>query len=103
MAGMDLTHILEVRHLRAFSVSILVVKHFSGEYEQGEPQIKAYAARRDNALFFEFFELNGMENNSRTDVLSRLTSSKTQNLTGSIYLFKVKVPWLDKNVRLEIH
>ena len=34
LAGISLCKSLEVKHLRAFSDSMLVVKHYSGEYEQ---------------------------------------------------------------------
>nr|XP_017250755.1 PREDICTED: uncharacterized protein LOC108221384 [Daucus carota subsp. sativus] len=106
LAGMGLAKNLEVRHLRAFSDSMLVVKHFSGEYEQNEPRTKAYAAKvREQTQFFETFELSaiGREDNGRADALSRLASAETQNLTGSIYLTEVKKPSVDKKACLEIH
>ncbi|XP_063949875.1 uncharacterized protein LOC135152721 [Daucus carota subsp. sativus] len=106
LAGMGLAKNLEVRHLRAFSDSMLVVKHFSGEYEQKEPRTKAYAAKvREQTQFFETFELSaiGREDNGRADALSRLASAETQNLTGSIYLTEVKMPSVDKKACLEIH
>lgn len=34
LAGIDLAKSLKVKHLRVFSDSILVVKHFSGKYVQ---------------------------------------------------------------------
>lgn len=37
LAGMEAARNLEVKHLRAFNDSMLVVKHFSGEYEQRDP------------------------------------------------------------------
>ena len=80
LVGMGLAKNLEVRHLRAFSDSMLVVKHFSGEYEQKEPQTKAYATRvREQSLLFETFELSaiGRGDNSRADALSRLASAET--------------------------
>lgn len=59
LAGMDLAKNLEVRHIRAFSDSMPVVKHFTGEYEQRDPRSKAYATQvRDKSLFFESFELS---------------------------------------------
>ncbi|XP_074374057.1 uncharacterized protein LOC141714437 [Apium graveolens] len=74
LAGMKLARSLKAKHLRAFSDSMLVVKHFTGE-----------------------------ENNSRADALSRLASSETQNLTGSIYLTEAKTPSIEKKECLEIH
>ncbi|XP_063941458.1 uncharacterized protein LOC135149627 [Daucus carota subsp. sativus] len=106
LVGMSLAKNLEVRHLRAFSDSMLVVKHFSGEYEQKEPRTKAYAAKvREQTQFFETFELSaiGREDNGRADALSRLASAETQNLTGSIHLTEVKTPSVDKKACLEIH
>ena len=106
LAGMGLAKNLEVRHLRAFSDSTLVVKHFSGKYEQKELRTKAYATKvREQSLLFETFELSaiGREDNSRADALSRLASAETQNLTGSIYLSEVKAPSVDKKACLEIH
>ncbi|XP_017228331.1 uncharacterized protein LOC108203718 [Daucus carota subsp. sativus] len=106
LAGMGLARNLEVRHLRAFSDSMLVVKHFSGEYEQKELRTKAYATKvREQSLFFESFELSAIsrENNSRADALFRLASAETQNLTGSIYLSAVKTPLIDKKACLGIH
>ncbi|XP_074363952.1 uncharacterized protein LOC141704643 [Apium graveolens] len=89
LAGMELARSLEAKHLRVFSDSMMVVKHFTGEYEQRDPRTKAYAAKvQDASLSFETFELNqiGRENNARADVLSRVASAETQNLTSSIYL-----------------
>lgn len=106
LAGMDLAKSLEVKHLRVFSDSMLVVKHFSGEYEQRDPRTRSYATKiRKSSLFFESFELNqiGRENNSRADNLSRRASGETQNLTGSIYLIEVKAPTIDKKLCIEIH
>lgn len=106
LAGMGLARNLEVRHLRAFSDSMLVFKHFSGEYEQKETRTEAYATRvRDQSSFFESFELSAIvrENNSRADALPRLATAETQNLTGSIYLSEVKTPSIDKKACLEIH
>ncbi|XP_074323403.1 uncharacterized protein LOC141660324 [Apium graveolens] len=106
LAGMKLARSLEAKHLRAFSDSMLVVKHFTGEYEQRDPRTKAYAAKvRDAFLSFETFELSqiGRENNSRADALSRLASAETQNLTGSIYLTEAKTPSIEKKECLEIH
>ncbi|XP_074374648.1 uncharacterized protein LOC141715061 [Apium graveolens] len=37
LAGIELARSLDARHLKAFSDSILVVKHVSGEYEQRDP------------------------------------------------------------------
>ncbi|XP_074374202.1 uncharacterized protein LOC141714587 [Apium graveolens] len=45
LAGMKLARSLEVKHLRAFSDSMLVVKHFTGEYEQRDPRTRAYATK----------------------------------------------------------
>ncbi|XP_074342686.1 uncharacterized protein LOC141680328 [Apium graveolens] len=99
LAGMELAQSLEAKHLRAFSDSMLVVKHFTGEYEQRDPRTKAYAAKvRDASLSFKTFELSqiGRENNARADALSRLASAETQNLTGSIYLTEAKMPSIEK-------
>ncbi|XP_074374316.1 uncharacterized protein LOC141714714 [Apium graveolens] len=76
LAVIELARSLEAKHLRAFSKSMLVVKHFMGEYE---------------------------ENNARADALSRLASAETQNLTGSIYLTEAKMPSIEKKECLEIH
>ncbi|KAL8120857.1 hypothetical protein AgCh_017871 [Apium graveolens] len=106
LAGMELARSLEAKHLRAFSDSMLVVKHFSGEYEQRDPQTKAYATKVKNAsLSFETFELSQIdrENNSRVDSLSRLASAETQSLTESIYLTEAKTPSIEKKEYLEIH
>ncbi|XP_074346612.1 uncharacterized protein LOC141685408 [Apium graveolens] len=103
---MKLARSLEAKHLRAFSDSMLVVKHFTGEYEQRDPRTKAYAAKvREASLSFETFQLSqiGRENNSRADALSRLASAETQNLTGSIYLTEAKMPLIEKKECLEIH
>lgn len=91
LAGLDLAEKLEVKHLRAFSDSMLVVKQFSGEYGQKDPRTKAYVLKvREQTLLFDSFELSQVarENNSRADALSRLASAETQNLQGSIYLTK---------------
>ncbi|XP_074323188.1 uncharacterized protein LOC141660123 [Apium graveolens] len=99
LAGMELARSLEAKHLRAFNDSMLVVKHFSGEYEQRDPRTKAYATKvKDASLSFETFELSqiGRENNGRANALSRLASAKTQNLTGSIYLTEAKTPSIEK-------
>ncbi|XP_074377896.1 uncharacterized protein LOC141719417 [Apium graveolens] len=106
LTGMELAQSLEAKHLRAFSDSMLVVKHFSGEYEQRDPRIKAYATKvKDFFLLFKTFELSqiGRENNSREDALSRLASAETQSLTSSIYLTEVKTPSIEKKEFLEIH
>ncbi|XP_074323092.1 uncharacterized protein LOC141660033 [Apium graveolens] len=103
---MELARSLEAKHLRAFSDSMLVVEHFTGEYEQRDPRTKAYATKvRDASLSFETFELSqiGRENNARADALSRLASAETQNLTGSIYLTEAKTPSIEKKECLEIH
>ncbi|XP_074355342.1 uncharacterized protein LOC141694972 [Apium graveolens] len=95
LAGMKLARSLEANHLRAFRDSMLVVKHFSGEYEQRDPRTKAYATKvKDASLSFETFELSqiGRENNGREDTLSRLASAETQSLISSIYLTKAKTP-----------
>ncbi|XP_074327439.1 uncharacterized protein LOC141665356 [Apium graveolens] len=105
LAGMKLARSLEVKHLWAFSDSMLVVKHFSGEYEQRDPRTKAYATKvKDASLSFETFELSqiGRENNGRADALSRLASAETHNLTGSIYLTDAKMPSIEKKEYLEI-
>lgn len=78
LAGLDLAKNLEVKHLRAFSDSMLVVKQFSGEYGQKDPRTKAYALKVcEQSLMFEYFELTQVarENNSRADALSRLASA----------------------------
>ncbi|XP_074322719.1 uncharacterized protein LOC141659693 [Apium graveolens] len=106
LAGMKLARSLKAKHLRAFSDSMLVVKHFTGEYEQRDPRTKAYAAKvHEASLSFETFELSqiGRENNSRVDAISRLASAETQNLTGSIYLTEAKTPSIEKKKCLEIH
>ncbi|XP_074347593.1 uncharacterized protein LOC141686458 [Apium graveolens] len=106
LAGMKLARSLEAKHLRAFSDSMLVVKHFTGEYEQRDPRTKAYADKvREASLSFETFELIQIrrEKNSRSDALSRLASADTQNLTGSIYLTEAKTPSIEKKKCLEIH
>ncbi|XP_074352467.1 uncharacterized protein LOC141691594 [Apium graveolens] len=106
LAGMELARSLEAKHLRAFSNSMLVVKHFYGEYEQRDPGMKAYATKvKDVSLSFETFELSqiGRESNRRADALSRLASAETQSLTGSIYLIKAKTPSIKKRDYLEIH
>ncbi|XP_074373743.1 uncharacterized protein LOC141714101 [Apium graveolens] len=103
---MELARSLKAKHLRAFSDSMLVVKHFSGEYEQRDPRTKAYATKVKNAsLSFETFELSqiGRENNIWADALSRLVSAETQSLIGSIYLTEVKTPSIEKKECLEIH
>lgn len=99
IAGLNLAKNLEVKHLRAFSDSMLVVKQFSGEYEQKDPRTKAYATEvRSLSLLFETFELNqiGRDDNGRADALSRLASADTSNLKGSIYLTELKAPSIDK-------
>ncbi|XP_074374255.1 uncharacterized protein LOC141714647 [Apium graveolens] len=76
LAGMELARSLEAKHLRAFSDSMLVVKHLMGEYEQRDPRTKAYVAKvKDASLSFETFELSqiGKKNNARADALSRLS------------------------------
>ncbi|XP_074326805.1 uncharacterized protein LOC141664751 [Apium graveolens] len=106
LAGMELARSLQVKHLRAFRDSMLVVKHFSGEYEQRDPRTKAYATKiKESSLLFETFELSqiGRENNSRVDALSRLASVETQSLTGSIYLTEAKTLSIEKKDCLEIH
>ncbi|XP_074373692.1 uncharacterized protein LOC141714046 [Apium graveolens] len=40
LAGLSLAKNLEVKHLRVFSDSILVVKHFSGEYNKGSRKLE---------------------------------------------------------------
>ncbi|XP_074354522.1 uncharacterized protein LOC141703101 [Apium graveolens] len=103
---MELARSLEAKHLRAFNDSMLVVKHFSGEYEQRDPRTKAYAAKvKDASLYFDTFELSqiGRENNGREDALSRLASAETQSLTGSIYLTEAKTPSIKKKECLKIH
>ncbi|XP_074374574.1 uncharacterized protein LOC141714983 [Apium graveolens] len=105
LAGMELARSLEAKHLRAFSDSMLVVKHFSREYEQRDPRIKAYAIKvEDSSLSFDTFELSqiGRQNNGRADALSRLALAETQNLTGSIYLTEAKMPSIEKKECLEI-
>ncbi|XP_074342569.1 uncharacterized protein LOC141680170 [Apium graveolens] len=106
LSGMELARSLEAKHLRAFSDSMLVVKHYSGEYEQRDPRTKAYATKvKDASLSFETFELSqiGKENNGRANVLSRLASAGTQSLTGSIYLTEAKTPSIEKKKCLKIH
>lgn len=106
LAGMDLAKSLEAKHLRVFCDSMLIVKHFTGEYEQRDPRTRSYATKvRENSLFFEPFELSqiGRENNNRADALSRMASAKTQSLTYSIYLTKTKAPTIDKKQCIEIH
>ncbi|XP_074324259.1 uncharacterized protein LOC141661175 [Apium graveolens] len=106
LAEMELARSLEAKHLRAFSDSMLAVKHFTGEYEQKDPRTKVYAAKVISAsLSFKTFELSqiGRENNAREDALSRLASAETQNLTGSIYLTEAKMPSIEKKECLEIH
>ncbi|XP_074378363.1 uncharacterized protein LOC141719898 [Apium graveolens] len=85
---------------------MLVVKHFSGEYEHRDPRTKAYATKvKDSSLSFKTFELSqiGREDNSRADALSRLVSAETRNLTGYIYLTEAKMPSIERKECLEIH
>ncbi|XP_074324326.1 uncharacterized protein LOC141661240 [Apium graveolens] len=106
LAGIELARSLEAKHLRAFSDSMLVVKHFSGEYEQRDPRTKAYATKvKDSSFSFETFELSqtGRENNSRADALSRLASAETQSLNGSIYITEAEMPSIEKKKCLEIY
>ncbi|XP_074378504.1 uncharacterized protein LOC141720049 [Apium graveolens] len=103
---MELDRSLEAKHLRAFSDSMLVVKHFSGEYEQRDPRTKAYTIKvKDASLSFETFKLSliGKENNGRANALPRLASAEIQSLTGSIYLTEAKTPSIEKKECLEIH
>ncbi|XP_074336974.1 uncharacterized protein LOC141674150 [Apium graveolens] len=84
LARMELARSLEIKHLRAFSDSMLLVKHFSGVYEQRDNRTKAYATKvKDASLSFETFELSqiGREKNRWADALSRLASAETQSLT----------------------
>ncbi|XP_074346394.1 uncharacterized protein LOC141685175 [Apium graveolens] len=106
LAGMELARSLEAKHLWAFSDSMLVVKHFSREYEKRDPRTKAYATKvKNDSLSFETFELSqiGRENNEREDALSRLASAEIQSLTGSIYLTEAKTPSVEKRDCLKIH
>ncbi|XP_074355317.1 uncharacterized protein LOC141694408 [Apium graveolens] len=106
LAEMELARSLVAKHLRAFSDSMLVVKHFSREYEQRDPRMKDYAIKvKDASLSFETFELSqiGRENNRRADALFRLASAETQCLTGSIYLTEAKTPSIEKKECMEIH
>ncbi|XP_074378024.1 uncharacterized protein LOC141719545 [Apium graveolens] len=85
---------------------MLIVKNFSGEYEQRDPRTKAYAIKvKDASLSFETFELSqfGRENNGQADALSRLASAETQSLTGYIYLIEAKTSSIEKKECLEIH
>lgn len=85
---------------------MLVVKQFTGEYGNKDPRTKAYALKvRENTQFFETFELSQVarEDNNRADALSRLASTETHSLTGSIYLTKVKTSSIDKKQFMEIH
>ncbi|XP_074377252.1 uncharacterized protein LOC141718766 [Apium graveolens] len=105
LAGIELARSLEAKHLRDFSNSMMVAKHFSGEYEQRDPRTKAYTIKvKDASLSFETFELSqiGRENNGRAYALSRLASAETKSLTGSIYLTEAKTPSIEKNNYLEI-
>ncbi|KAL8093260.1 hypothetical protein AgCh_035232 [Apium graveolens] len=54
--------------------------------------------RYEKCPYFLSFELSqvGREDNNSADTLSRLTSAETQNLTGSIYLTKVRAHSIDK-------
>lgn len=61
ISGMKLAQSLEVTHLKAFSDSQLMVKHFSGEYDLKETQLKAYALEgRNLAREFKVFDLIGI-------------------------------------------
>ncbi|XP_074362493.1 uncharacterized protein LOC141702777 [Apium graveolens] len=106
LAKMNLAKNLEVKHLRVFSNSMLVVKYFSGEDEQRDPRTRAYATKvRELSLSFQFFELSQIvgENNSRADALSCLASTETQSHTGSTYFTEVKTPSIDKKQCMKIH
>lgn len=88
ISGMKLAHSLEVTHLQAYSDSQLVVKHFSGEYDQKEERLRAYAMEvRTLAREFEVFDLIGIsrEDNGRADALSRLATGDDRSLEGSVY------------------
>ncbi|XP_074378014.1 uncharacterized protein LOC141719534 [Apium graveolens] len=81
--GLSMAKSLEVKHLWVFSDSMLVVKYFSGEYEQREPRTRAYTVKvKELSLSFQSFELSQItrENNSRADALSRLASAETQKI-----------------------
>ncbi|XP_074374075.1 uncharacterized protein LOC141714455 [Apium graveolens] len=56
LTGMKLARSLKAKHLRAFSDSMLVVKHFMGEYEQGDPRTKAYASKVGQSTPSTMFE-----------------------------------------------
>ncbi|XP_074378267.1 uncharacterized protein LOC141719787 [Apium graveolens] len=105
LVGMSLAKNLEEKHLRVFIDFMLVVKHFSGEFEQRDPRTRAYDIEvKELSLSFQSFELSQIsrENNSRADALSRLASAETRSLNGSIYLTEVKTPSIDKKQYMEI-
>ncbi|XP_074362292.1 uncharacterized protein LOC141702521 [Apium graveolens] len=58
LAGMKLSRSLEAKHLRAFSDSMLVVKHFTGEYEQRDPRTKAYTSKTPSIEKKECLEIH---------------------------------------------
>ncbi|XP_074376801.1 uncharacterized protein LOC141718316 [Apium graveolens] len=106
LLGMELARSLEAKHLRAFSDSMLVVKHFSRDYEQRDLRTKEYNTKVKNAsLSFETLELSqiGRENNSRVDALSKIASDEIHGLTGSIYLTDAKTHSIEKKECLEIY
>ncbi|KAL8156578.1 hypothetical protein AgCh_001613 [Apium graveolens] len=84
ICGIKLARSLEVTHLQAYSDSQLVVKHFSGEYDQKEKRLKAYAMEvRILVTEFDVFEIMGIirVNNGCADALSRLaTTDKGEKL-----------------------
>ncbi|XP_074337303.1 uncharacterized protein LOC141674495 [Apium graveolens] len=106
LVGMNLERNLEAKHLKVFSDSMPVLKHFSGEYEQRDPRTRDYAAKlKELSMSFQSFELIQVarENNSRANALSCLASTETQSLTGSIYLSEVRTLSIDKKLCMEIH
>ncbi|GAU45720.1 hypothetical protein TSUD_401020 [Trifolium subterraneum] len=79
IAGMRLAKEMEVADLRAKSDSQLVTSQVSGEFQAKDPQLIKYLEQvRSLAKHFNTFELIYVprEQNARTDLLSKLASTK---------------------------
>jgi len=89
IAGMNLAAEMGAENLRAKSDSQLITSQISGEYETKDPQLCKYLMKVQNLVEkFKFFEAIYVprEQNSRTDLLAKLASTKRPgNNWGSLH------------------
>ncbi|XP_074373921.1 uncharacterized protein LOC141714292 [Apium graveolens] len=105
IAGLNLARSLQVQHLSIFSDSQIMVRQTTGDYATKDITLTKYHALVKSLLaFFSTHTLVQVdrEDNTMTDLLSKLIELEKDQLEGSVYFEELKIPAIEGQQIMEI-